>query len=90
MKGITMFRTVAPAHPHRSPARSVQQHVAHPLEHAPEILLALAAVLIVLAGPVTRALAPGNVAVSALAVVLLVAGVVLAVAAAVQLVRGPR
>lgn len=74
-------------HPHRAPARPLADHARHPLEHSPEVLLALAALLVVLAGPVARAFAPESAAVSMGAAVLLLAGVTLAVVAAVRLVR---
>lgn len=62
-------------------------HVAHLGEHSPEVLLALAALLIVVAGPVLSAFAPASVLTSAAALLLLVAGLVLAVSAAARLLR---
>lgn len=59
-----------------------------PTRHAPEVQLALAAVLVVLAGPVARALAPTSTVMVGISVVLLVVGLVLALLAAVSLLRG--
>ena len=56
-------------------------------DHAPQVLLAVSAVLVVLAGPVARAVAPHNGWVGALSVLLLVAGILLAVAAVRHLLR---
>jgi|GEM_PF-7107507 len=58
-----------------------------PTRHAPEIQLALAALLVVLAGPVARAFAPTSVAVAGASVVLLAVGILLAVLAAISLLR---
>lgn len=62
-------------------------HVVHVTEHSPEVLLALAAVLIVVAGPVLHAFAPAGVLTSATAVLLLGVGLVLAVSAAARVLR---
>lgn len=58
-----------------------------PTRHAPEVQLALAALLVVLAGPVARAFAPASAAVAGASVVLLAVGIVLAVLAAISLLR---
>ncbi|WP_122260730.1 hypothetical protein [Ornithinimicrobium cerasi] len=74
-------------HPHRAPARPITDHARHPLDHSPEVLLALAAVLVVVAGPLAQVLAPDNPAVAATAALLLLVGMVLAATAAVRLLR---
>jgi hypothetical protein len=66
--------------------RSAAEEVA---DHAPEVLLALAAVLVVLAGPVARAFAPDNAWVAAGSSILLGLGILLAIMATRQLLRGP-
>lgn len=73
-------------HPHRE-HRTLASQVAHPLDHSPEVLLALSLVLVVVAGPVLQAVGTGSAALSVLSVVLLLAGVVLAIAAARLLLR---
>jgi protein-S-isoprenylcysteine O-methyltransferase Ste14 len=74
------------AHPHRA-RRPLVSQVAHPFEHSPEVLLALSLVLVILAGPVAHALAPGSAAVALGSVLVLAAGIVLAVAGASRLLR---
>ncbi|MFX0537091.1 hypothetical protein ACQBAT_06880 [Ornithinimicrobium sp. Y1847] len=74
------------AHTHRS-SRSIVDHAAHPLDHSPEVLLALAAVLIVVAGPVAHALLTPGPLMAAASALLLVVGVALAVAAATRMLR---
>jgi hypothetical protein len=74
-------------HPHRAPARPLVELARHPLDHSPEVLLALAALLVVIAGPVARAVAPQSAAVTVAAGLLLLVGVALAVAAALRLLR---
>lgn len=59
-----------------------------PARHAPEVQLALAALLVVLAGPVARALAPTSTVMAGVSVVLLGVGLVLALLAAVSLLKG--
>lgn len=66
---------------------TVTDHLIKPLDHSPEVLLALAAVLIVVAGPVLRTFGPTGAVTSGVSVLLLGAGVVLAVAAASRLLR---
>lgn len=73
-------------HPHRE-HRPPASQVAHPFEHSPEVLLALSVVLVVLAGPVAHALAPGSAVVALVSVVVLAVGIVLAVAGAGRLLR---
>ena len=58
-------------------------------EHAPEVLLALAAVLVVLAGPVARAVAPESTWVAAGSSILLATGILLAIMATRHLLRSP-
>ncbi|GGK70271.1 hypothetical protein [Ornithinimicrobium pekingense] len=88
------------AHAHRAPFRPLDRQLrrsrrlertaaASPVDHAPEVLLALAAVLVVLAGPVARSFAPHTGWVAAASALLLAAGVVLAVVATRHLLRGP-
>lgn len=77
----------ASVHPHRAGPRPLTEHARHPLDHAPEVLLALAAVLVVLGGPVARALAPHSPAVTAGSALVLLVGIVLAVVAAARLLR---
>lgn len=74
------------AHPHRSHSTTLD-HVTHPLDHSPEVLLALSALLVVLAGPVARAVSPDNVVVLGASAVLLLTGLVLATVAAARLLR---
>ena len=74
-------------HAHRARA-TARDHLTHPLDHSPEVLLALAAVLVVLAGPVARAVSPDNPLVMAASAVLLLAGLVLAAVSATRLLRG--
>ncbi len=86
------------AHAHRAPFRpfdrqSRPEHVrpaAGAADHAPEVLLALSAVLVVLAGPVARAFAPESALVASGSALLLAAGLVLAVVATRHLLRAPR
>lgn len=84
------------AHAHRAPFRpfdrqSRPDHVGvGAADHAPEVLLALSAVLVVLAGPVTRAFAPQSALVATGSALLLAAGLVLAVVATRHLLRAPR
>ena len=80
----TVHSTIVPRH---RPPRSVPARVVHPLESSPELLLALAALLIVLAGPVLRAFAPDHVVTSAASVLVLGVGLLLAVSAAARLLR---
>lgn len=88
------------AHTHRAPFRPFdpegrrhhrldQPRTAEPVDHAPEVLLALSAVLVVLAGPVARTLAPDSGWVAAGSAVLLAAGILLAVVATRHLLRPP-
>jgi hypothetical protein len=79
----------AHVHPHRTPSRPVAEHARHPLDHSPGVLLALAAVIVVVAGPLTQALAPRTPLVGGAAALTLLVGVVLAVTAAVRLLREP-
>ncbi|ANS77997.1 hypothetical protein SGUI_0601 [Serinicoccus hydrothermalis] len=58
-----------------------------PTRYAPEVQLALAALLVVVAGPVAGALAPTSAVVAGASVVLLLVGVTLAVLATVSLLR---
>jgi hypothetical protein len=74
-------------HQHRAPARPLVERARHPLDHSPEVLLALAALLVVIAGPVAQAFAPQSAAVSVASGLLLLVGVTLAVSAAVRLLR---
>lgn len=74
------------AHPHRG-HESFASHLAHPLDHAPELLLALAAVIVVVAGPLAHAVAPASAMVAAASAALLAGGIALAVLAAVRLLR---
>lgn len=66
---------------------AVAARLVRPLDHSPEVLLALAAVLIVVAGPVRHAFDATGALLSGLATILLLAGIVLAVAAAWRLLR---
>ena len=79
--------TVEDSTGHHRRHRSIAADVRHPFDHSPEVLLAVAAVLIVLAGPVLTALALQGPVVSAASVVLLGVGLALAVAAATRLLR---
>lgn len=65
-----------------------RDHLAHPLDHSPEVLIALAAVLVVLAGPVMHALAPHNELLTGLSALPLLVGLVLAAVAGARLLRG--
>jgi hypothetical protein len=85
------------AHAHRAPFRPFDRdhrqephRPAEATDHAPEVLLALSAVLVVLAGPVARAFAPDNGWVAAGSALLLAVGLVLAVVATRHLLRPPR
>lgn len=73
-----------PRHAHR---HAIAHQFTHPFDHAPGALLALAALLVVVAGPVAQALAPGDPVVGGVSVVLLAAGVLLAVVAGIRLLR---
>lgn len=81
---MTTAESVRPQHRRHD---SIAAQLAHPFDHSPEILLALAALLIVVAGPVMKAFAPDGVLMSAASVLVLGVGVVLAVGAAVRMVR---
>lgn len=73
---------------HSAPgSRTADQAPATGHEHAPEVLFALSALLVVLAGPVTSAFAPRTGLVSALAATALIAGIVLAVVAGLRVLR---
>lgn len=73
-------------HRHRN-GSAVADALVEPVRHAPEVQLALASLLVVLAGPVARAVAPASAVVTGVSAILLVVGVVLAIVAAVGLVR---
>jgi hypothetical protein len=85
------------AHAHRAPFRPFDRETlrrrlvttatAERVDHTPEVLLALSAVLVVLAGPVARTLAPDSGWFAAGSTVLLAAGVLLAVVATRRLLR---
>lgn len=66
---------------------SLAAHLAHPLDHPPLLLLAAAATLIVLAGPAVQLLELSGTVVHSASVLMMLAGVVLAGAAAWQLLR---
>lgn len=84
-------------HAHRAPFRPFDREAhrrrrptsAEVADHAPEVLLGLAAVLVLLAGPVARTFAPESTWVAAGSAVLLVAGVVLALVAIRHVLRRP-
>ena len=87
------------AHAHRAPFRPFDRErhrtaapgtTAGAAGHAPEVLLALSAVLVVLAGPVARAVGPDSGLTAAASALLLVTGLVLAVVATRQLLRPAR
>lgn len=84
-----MATTAHPTHdPHVRPNGSaVADALVEPTRHAPEVQLALSAVLVVLAGPVAQAVAPESAVVAGASAVLLVVGLVLAVLAAFSLLR---
>ncbi len=88
------------AHAHRAPFRPFDRQVrrrgtrtaptsAARVDHAPEVLLALSAVLVVLAGPVARTFAPDSTWVAVASTLLLAAGIALAALAARDLLRPP-
>jgi membrane protein YdbS with pleckstrin-like domain len=84
------------AHAHRAPFRPFDRHSPHDphptarvADRAPEVLLALSAVLVVLAGPVARSFAPDNGWVAVGSALLLAVGLVLAVVATRHLLRPP-
>lgn len=66
---------------------AVADALVEPVRHAPEVQLALSALLVVLAGPVAQAVAPTSAVVAGASAILLVVGLVLAVLAAVGLLR---
>lgn len=86
------------AHAHRAPFHPFDRRARRPEapttavvsgDHAPEVLLSLAALLVVLAGPVARTVAPDSAWVAAGSALLLVTGVILAAVATWQLLRTP-
>lgn len=75
-------------HPHHlAGQRSAVAHLTHPLDHSPEVVLALAAVLVVLAGPVVHATVPAHPLVELASAAVLLLGIALAVSAAIRLLR---
>ncbi|WP_022923730.1 hypothetical protein [Serinicoccus marinus] len=75
----------APARRGRAPRGGAA--VLDPTRHAPEVQLALAALLVVVAGPVASALAPTSAVVAGASVVLLLVGIGLALLATISLLR---
>lgn len=84
-----MGTTAHPAHvrhSHRN-GSAVADALVEPVRHAPEVQLALSAVLVIVAGPVAHAVAPESAVVAGASAILLVVGLALAVLAAFGLLR---